>query len=96
MAQVGLTLGARNIPAAARYVGYGVSYNCKLSDESKVEHDEDVCAASGIVWSMMGAALPVEVIQPITAILRAADIPHLGTRWVKPGELLLYTAGCII
>lgn len=60
MAQVGLTLGACHIPATACHVGYGASYGCKLDDAAKVEHDADVVAASGIVWSMVTAALPGE------------------------------------
>lgn len=87
MAQVGLMMGARHIPAAARHVGYGVSYSSrKLANESKVEHDGDVIAASAIVWNMIVAALPGEVVQPLVRTLEQQDIPHLATRWVKPGK----------
>lgn len=93
MAQVGLTLGARHIPATARHVGYGVSYSRRLGDAAKIEHDSDVVAASGIVWSMVTAALPGEVIQPIISILDRENIPHLATRWVEPGEVSLHILG---
>ncbi|KAH7870033.1 uncharacterized protein C8R40DRAFT_1017286, partial [Lentinula edodes] len=86
MAQVGLTMGARHIPASMRKVGYGTSYYRKLSDESKQLHDEDAIAASGIFWSMALSTMPAEVTAPMVEILSNCNIPHMATQYVAPGK----------
>ncbi|KAJ3980269.1 hypothetical protein F5890DRAFT_1468398 [Lentinula detonsa] len=80
MSQVGVTLGARHIPASQRQLGYGVSYYHKLSDEVKATHNEDVVAASGIFWSMAISTMPTEVTAPMIKNLSECGIPHMATR----------------
>ncbi|KAJ3872231.1 hypothetical protein F5879DRAFT_813539 [Lentinula edodes] len=86
MAQAGLTMGARHIPATARVVGWGTSFYRKLSDESKTQHEQDTISASGILWSMILAMMPTEVTRPVIRVLNDFNIPHLAGRYVRPGK----------
>ncbi|KAJ3862971.1 hypothetical protein EV359DRAFT_44058 [Lentinula novae-zelandiae] len=98
MAQVGLTMGARHIPATARVVGWGTSFYRKLSDESKTQHEQDTISASGILWSMILAMMPTEVTRPVIRVLNDFNVPHLASRYVRPGKGFCLELGgrCIV
>lgn len=83
MTQVGINTGPRH----ARQLGYGKSYQAKLSEDECRIHDEDVNGASGIFWSLILSTMPVEVTESAVQDLRENNIPHLATRFIEPGML---------
>ncbi|KAF5367254.1 hypothetical protein D9757_011697 [Collybiopsis confluens] len=79
MTQVGLSMGSRHKrrgPASAKQYGWA----------KKTAHDEDVIAASGIMWSLTTMMMPAEVTEPVVKTLSELDIPRLATRYVQPGK----------
>ncbi|THU89306.1 hypothetical protein K435DRAFT_678289, partial [Dendrothele bispora CBS 962.96] len=86
MAQFGLSNGPRHLHAAnVTSIGWGKSYQKKLTTEECIVHDEDVNAAAGIFWSLIESSLPLEVTTPVIE-LQKLNIPRLASRYVNPGS----------
>ena len=86
MTQFGINQGNRS----ACRVGYAQSYKAKLSlsDEECMAHDKDVIGAAGIFWSLILFSFPIEVTAPVVQELQKQEIPHLASRYIKPGSVL--------
>lgn len=83
MSQIGLNLGARH----ARVLGFAKSYTARLDSTAMEQHDKDAIGAASISWSLLQAAMPNEVIDPVNLKLSEADLPRLATRNIGPGTV---------
>lgn len=83
MAQLGYNSGPRH----AQVFGLAKSYTKNLSKDIKVKHDNDAMSVCALLWALVKAHLPTEVVRDIRAGQDA--IPGLpasmATRNVEPG-----------
>lgn len=81
MVQSGYNAGPRN----ARVFGLAVSYSRKLSDADKRLHDTDVVGLSGIMWSVISALMPSDLVRESEQALSKHALPRFATRYVDKG-----------
>ncbi|KAF9470509.1 hypothetical protein BDN70DRAFT_821300, partial [Pholiota conissans] len=80
--QVGLNLAARH----ARVLGWAVSFVRKLDATARTARDTDVVGAVSITWSMIRAAMPVEILAEVDRALAIDGLPRLATRSVRENK----------
>lgn len=82
MTQLGYNAGPRH----ARVWGLAKSFTKKLPLDTQVQRDRDCVALVSMVWSMIQANMPSEVVDPMEDALDAVEMPRLATRSVEDGK----------
>ncbi|KAJ7754851.1 hypothetical protein B0H16DRAFT_1542098 [Mycena metata] len=83
MVQVGFNAGSRH----ARVFGLAKSYTKQLDDTTKVEHDNDIIAATTTVWAAAKTWLPTDITHRIDRELEKHSMPRIATRNVEEAYL---------
>ena len=82
MVQAGYNTGPRH----AFVFQKAKSYVKRLTDEEKKVHDTDVTGLAGIMWSIICALMPKELIDDIEGILAEEGLPSFATRFISEGK----------
>lgn len=83
MAQIGLNEGPRH----ARILGWAKSFVKKLDKDEMVRQDNDLIGAMSLLWALVRAFMPADVVKPVQEVLDTG-YPPLQTRNVPGGKLL--------
>ncbi|KAI0073288.1 hypothetical protein K474DRAFT_1603604 [Panus rudis PR-1116 ss-1] len=75
MIQVGLSGGPRH----AQVYSWAKSYTKKLRLETMILHDRDCIGASGIVWQLIKAAVPCDIMDHVEYCLEQEGFPRMAT-----------------
>ncbi|KAJ7024983.1 hypothetical protein C8F04DRAFT_968331, partial [Mycena alexandri] len=81
LVQVGFNAGPRH----ARVFGLAKSYTKPLDDTTKIEHDNDIIAATTTIWAAAKTWLPTDITHRIDCELEKHSMPRIATRNVGEG-----------
>ncbi|KAJ7436557.1 hypothetical protein FB451DRAFT_1061694, partial [Mycena latifolia] len=76
MVQFGWNAGPRH----ARVFGLAKSFTKDLDDSTKIDHDNDIIAATTVVWGVAKAWLPTDITEAIDSQLAESGMPRIASR----------------
>ncbi|KAJ7867301.1 hypothetical protein B0H13DRAFT_1724908 [Mycena leptocephala] len=82
MVQVGFNAGPRH----AQVFGLAKSYAKRVDDITKAEHDNNIIAATTVVWGVAKAWLPANITAQIDSKLLETGMPRMATRNISEGR----------
>jgi hypothetical protein len=80
MVQIGLNMGPRH----AQILGWAKSFTCKLTAEEMFYDDSDLLGAMSLLWALVKAYLPQEIIKPVQDRLDEG-FPTMATQNIPEG-----------
>ncbi|EIN10149.1 hypothetical protein PUNSTDRAFT_65390, partial [Punctularia strigosozonata HHB-11173 SS5] len=83
MAQIGLCMGARH----AKVLGNAVSFKSNIRKHKELcdANDEDIIGAMAVIWGLVCANMPSEVLKDIQESMEEAQMPRLSTLRISEG-----------
>ena len=81
MVQSGYNTGPQHV----KVFGRAKSYSRKLSDADKETHDTDVLGLASLMWCIVSALMPAELVEQTVADLTDRELPRFATRHVEDG-----------
>jgi hypothetical protein len=70
-----------------RVWGQAKSYSKITDSETCIANDHDVIASLSLLWVLIHAYMPVEIVSAIEDLLTEAGMPRVATRNVAEGKL---------
>jgi hypothetical protein len=70
--------------------GLAKSFTKKLDKDTLIDRDEDAVAALSIFWALVRSLMPLEVVEHVEECLEKEGLPHLATRNVDEGCVLVH------